>query len=98
MLADISKASEHDICFLKHDHLLIGVELLTPNKKPKGRELSLAMQFRSCFISSTRQAIETAFSWLQARTGIATASKIRSTQGLRRQIFGCLLAAAIGCV
>lgn len=75
-----------------------GIELIIPDKKSKNRELNLAQHFRSCFVSSTRQAIETSFSWLQARTGLATASKVRSSLALRRQIFGSLLAAQIGCV
>ncbi len=75
-----------------------GTQLITPDKKPRNGDLTLAQHFRNSFVSSTRQAIETAFSWIQEKTGLANASKVRSSTGLRRQIFGGLLAVAIGCV
>jgi hypothetical protein len=75
----------------------VGIELLCPPKKPRQAELSYAQHFLGCIVSGTRQAIETAFNWLNAHTGLGKASHIRSSNGLRRHIFGALLAVSLDC-
>ena len=67
-----------------------------PPKKTKCEEhLDAADKLLSTAISRTRQPIESFFNWFQEKTGIQTASKVRSTQGLLAHIFGRLCAAFI---
>jgi len=67
-----------------------------PPKKAKGeKHLDAADKLLSSAISKTRQPIESFFNWLQEKTGIQTASKVRSTRGLLAHIFGRLCAAFI---
>lgn len=70
------------------------VMLLTPVKKEKGQEfLDAADQWLSTAISKVRQPIESFFSWVNEKTGIQIASKVRSYQGLMVHVFGRLAAA-----
>ena len=62
------------------------VTILTPRKKKK-TDLKGGNAF-STFVSSLRQQIECFFNWLNANTGIQTASKVRSSEGLLVHIFG----------
>lgn len=120
LLGDITPANDHDINFLKKNHLAInaksiygdkayiseslkkeikrkGSALVCPPKKPWKGELNLGQHLLSSLISGTRQAIETTFGWLEARTGISKANKARSEQGLLRHIFGSLVAVGLNC-
>ena len=47
----------------------------------------------STAISQIRQPIESLFNWVQEKTGIQIASKVRSYQGLMVHVFGKLAAA-----
>lgn len=70
------------------------VTLLTPVKKEKGQKfLDTADQWLSTAISQVRQPIESFFNWVNEKTGIQIASKVRSYQGLMVHIFGRLAAA-----
>ena len=70
------------------------VTLLTPVKKEKGQAfLDVADQWLSTAISQVRQPIESFFNWVNERTGIQIASKVRSYQGLMVHVFGRLAAA-----
>jgi hypothetical protein len=70
------------------------VVLLTPVKKEKGQEfLDTADQWLSTAISPVRQPIESFFNWLNEKTRIQIASKVRSYQGLMVPVFGGLAAA-----
>jgi len=73
------------------------LKLICPPKKPRGKAMSLGSQLIGALISGTRQTIETAFGWIQRKTGISKASNVRSSQGLRRHIFGALVGVALGC-
>ena len=71
-----------------------GITLLTPVKHKRG--LPSALPGGSAFdttISMARQPIEGFFNWLHEKTGIQTASKVRSLKGLLLHIFGKLSAA-----
>jgi hypothetical protein len=69
-------------------------EIYTPVKKKKGPEnLYLFEQLLSTSVSRVRQPIESLFNWIEEKTGIQIASKVRSTQGLMVHIFGRLAAA-----
>jgi len=70
------------------------VILLTPVKKEKGQNfLDTANQWLSTAISQVRQPIESLFNWINEKTGIQIASKVRSYQGLMVHVFGKLAAA-----
>jgi hypothetical protein len=72
------------------------LDLLTPVKKEKGqRTLSAADKLYSEAIGRMRQPIESLFSWIDEKTGIQQASKVRSYQGLLVHVFGRLAAAML---
>lgn len=68
-------------------------QLLTPCKKPKGRELTAAEKYQSRLVSQLRQPIESLFHWMNEKTGIQTASKVRSTDALLIHCWGKLVVA-----
>ncbi|HOD02195.1 MAG TPA: IS982 family transposase [Clostridiales bacterium] len=71
-----------------------GVEVITPVKLKKGQKtLSYFDKLFSSAVSSARQTIEVFFSWLADKTGINSASKVRSSNGLIAFIFARLVAA-----
>jgi hypothetical protein len=66
----------------------------TPVKKQKGQEhLDAADAWLSRAVSRVRQPIESIFNWIEEKTGIEIASKVRSYQGLLVHVFGRLAAA-----
>ncbi len=70
------------------------VVLNTPIKKEKGQEkLVLFDQLLSTSVSRVRQPIESLFNWIQEKTKVQIASKVRSYQGLMIHVFGRLAAA-----
>jgi hypothetical protein len=69
--------------------------LNTPAKKKKGEQLGIAEEILSTAVSRVRQPIESLFNWIEEKTGIQTASKVRSTQGLPVHVFGKLAAAML---
>jgi len=69
-------------------------KIYTPVKKKKGQgNLYLFEQLLSTSVSRVRQPIESLFNWIEEKTGIQIASKVRSTQGLMVHVFGRLAAA-----
>ena len=71
-----------------------GSPLNTPVKKEKGqKELLLFQSAWSTLVSQVRQPIESLFNWIQEKTGIQVASKVRSFQGLMVHVFGKIAAA-----
>jgi len=72
-----------------------GVRLFTPMKLAKGQQyLDAADSIFSAAISRTRQAIESFFNWIQQKTQIQFASKVRSDNGLIAFIFARLASLA----
>ena len=74
------------------------VALYTPVKKEKGKgkeRLELFDHLLSTAVSRIRQPIESLFSWIQEKTRIHIASKVRSYQGLMIHVFGRLAAAML---
>jgi hypothetical protein len=68
--------------------------ILTPVKKAKGQAyLDAADQWLSTAVSRVRQPIESLFNWIEEKTGIQRASKVRSYNGLMVHVFGRLAAA-----
>ena len=72
------------------------VRLYTPIKKKKGQEeLPMTDRAFSRAVSEVRQPIESFFNWIEEKTGIQTASKVRSVEGLKVHVFGRLAAAML---
>jgi len=70
------------------------VQIYTPVKKEKGQKnLYLFEQIWSTSVSRVRQPIESLFNWIQEKTNIQVASKVRSSNGLMVHVFGRLTAA-----
>ena len=70
------------------------VHLYTPVKRAKGQEqLPLCDRALSTLVSKIRQPIESLFNWIEEKTSIQTASKVRSYNGLMVHVFGKLAAA-----
>lgn len=68
--------------------------LYTPPKKEKGQTLKdAADDLLGTAISKVRQPIESFFNWINEKTGIQVASKVRSYNGLMTHVFGKLAAA-----
>ena len=71
-----------------------GSPLNTPVKKEKGqKELLLFQSAWSTLVSQVWQPIESLFNWIQEKTGIQVASKVRSFQGFMVHVFGKIAAA-----
>lgn len=74
-------------------------QVYTPVKKQKGQQfLDAADQLLSTAVSRIRQPIESFFNWLEEKTNIQSASKVRSTNGLIVHVFGRIAAAFLGLV
>ncbi|MEM1126093.1 MAG: transposase [Bacteroidota bacterium] len=69
------------------------LQLVTPVRPGRGRKVTLMEQVLSERVSRLRQPIEALFAWLQHKTGIDQASRVRSTKGLMVHLFGKLAAA-----
>ena len=70
------------------------LELYTPVKKKKNQKyLDLFEKLLSTSVSRIRQPIESLFSWIEQKTKIQIASKVRSYNGLMVHVFGKLAAA-----
>jgi len=73
------------------------IEIFTPVKLAIGQKsLDSADKLYSLAVSRTRQAIESFFAWIQEKTNIQSASKVRSPSGLLSFVFArisaiCLL-------
>ncbi len=79
-------------------HREYNIILHIPVKKEKGQKtLDAADTLLSKAISSIRQPIESLFNWINEKTGIQLASKVRSYKGLMVHVFG-RLAAALFCL
>jgi hypothetical protein len=72
-----------------------GVKIIVPVKKKKDVTLNLFEQAESASVSKIRQPIESLFNWLNQKTKIQIASKVRSTNGLLVHIFGRIATALL---
>jgi hypothetical protein len=69
-------------------------DICTPVKKKKGQQCpELFDRLFSNGVSRVRQPIESLFNWIQEKTNIQAASKVRSYKGLTVHVFGRLAAA-----
>jgi hypothetical protein len=67
--------------------------LIPVKKQQRQRYLEPQDQWLSTVVSRVRQPIEALFAWIEAKTGIECASKVRSYNGLMVHVFGKLAAA-----
>jgi hypothetical protein len=67
--------------------------LAAPIKKPKGKELPPAAHYYNRLVRSVRQPIESLFNWIEEKTGVQRASKVRSTDALMIHCWGKLAVA-----
>ena len=75
-------------------HANLPFTVLTPIKTAKGQErLDSADRLYSAAVSRLRQPVESLFNWIQEKTGIECASKVRSFRGLLVHVFARLAAA-----
>lgn len=70
------------------------IELMPCHKRKKGQvNLPADQKLINTMISQIRQPVESFFNWIEEKTGIQNAAKVRSTPGLLKHIFGRLAAA-----
>lgn len=67
--------------------------LVTPLKKPKGKELTDGEKYYNRLVRRIRQPVESLFNWVEEKTGIQRASKVRSTDALMIHCWGKLAVA-----
>ena len=67
--------------------------LYSGRKKPKGADLTKFEKYHNRLISKFRQPIESLFNWINEKTQIQKASKVRSTDGLMLHCWGKLAVA-----
>jgi hypothetical protein len=67
--------------------------LVAPQKKPKGKELTDDEKYYNRLVRCIRQPIESLFNWVQEKTQIQKASKVRSTDALLVHCWGKLAVA-----
>lgn len=88
---DVYGDKAYNDCFVNGEK---NFTLFTPIKKEKGQKfLEAADQLFSTAVSRVRQPIESFFNWIEDKTGIQIASKVRSYQGLMVHVFGKIAAA-----
>jgi hypothetical protein len=89
IFADLAYMDELEKQLLKER----GSQIFTPVKKKKGQKsLEMFDALFSTAVSRVRQPIESLFNWIQEKTNIQTASKVRSYEGLMVHAFGRLAA------
>jgi hypothetical protein len=67
--------------------------LIAPRKKPKGAELTKDEKYYNRLVRRIRQPIESLFNWIEEKTQIQRASKVRSTDALMIHCWGKLAVA-----
>jgi hypothetical protein len=67
--------------------------LIAPQKKPKGKDLTADQKYYNRLVRRIRQPIESLFNWIQEKTQIQRASKVRSTDALMIHCWGKLAVA-----
>ncbi len=78
---------------------IFGLSLVvyTPIKKCKGQtRLDYSDKLYLTAVSRIRQPIEALFAWIERKSGIESAGKVRSYAGLLVHVFGRLAAAFLG--
>ncbi len=86
LFGDLAYPTRRIIAWLKEQN----TQLITPKKKPKGKELSEFEKYHNRLVARFRQPIESLFNWIIEKTNIQKASKVRSTDALMIHCWGKL--------
>jgi Transposase DDE domain len=89
LFGDLAYPTPEIISHLKEQQ----TRLVAPQKKPKGKELTSDENYYNRLVRRIRQPIESLFNWVQEKTGIQRASKVRSTDALMIHCWGKLAVA-----
>jgi len=89
LIADLAYPEPEFEEFLKEQN----TRLLVGRKKPKGKDLTKQEKYHNRLIAKFRQPIESLFNWINEKTNIQTASKVRSADGLMLHCWGKLAVA-----
>lgn len=89
LFGDLAYPTPEIISHLKEQH----TRLIAPKKKPKGQELTTDERSYNRLVRRIRQPIESLFNWIEEKTGIQRASKVRSTDALMIHCWGKLAVA-----
>lgn len=89
LFGDLAYPTPEIVAHLKEQQ----TRLMTPQKKPKGKELTPDENYYNRMVRSIRQPIESLFNWIEVKTGIQRASKVRSTEALMIHCWGKLAVA-----
>lgn len=89
LFGDLAYPTPEIISHLKEQQ----TRLIAPQKKPKGKELTLDEKYYNRLVRRIRQPVESLFNWIQEKTGIQRASKVRSTDALMIHCWGKLAVA-----
>jgi hypothetical protein len=87
LFGDLAYPTPEIISHLKEQH----TKPIAPIKKPKGNELTSDENYYNRMVRSIRQPIESLFNWIEEKTGIQRASKVRSTDALLIHCWGSWL-------
>jgi hypothetical protein len=89
LFGDLAYPTPEIISHLKEQQ----TRLVAPQKKPKGTDLTLDQKYYNRLVRRIRQPVESLFNWMQEKTGIQRASKVRSTDALMIHCWGKLAVA-----
>jgi hypothetical protein len=89
LFGDLAYPTPEIIAHLKEQQ----TRLIAPQKKPKGKDLTLDEKYYNRLVRRIRQPVESLFNWIQEKTGIQRASKVRSTDALMIHCWGKLAVA-----
>src|SRR5215210_5570415 len=89
LFGDLAYPTPEIISHLKEQYTM----LIAPQKKPKGTDLTLDEKYYNRLVRGIRQPIESLFNWIQEKTQIQRASKVRSTDALMIHCWGKLAVA-----
>jgi hypothetical protein len=89
LFGDLAYPTPEIISHLKEQQ----TRLIAPQKKPKGKELTNDEKYYNRLVRSIRQPVESLFNWIQEKTQIQRASKVRSTDALMVHCWGKLAVA-----
>ena len=84
----------HDQAGMQYLKEQYNIEVMPCQKRKKGQKhLHADQKLFNTLVSRARQPVESFFNWLEEKTGIQYASKVRATSGLCKHVFGALAAA-----
>lgn len=89
LFGDLAYRDKQLIALLENQN----TQLITPVKKPKGKDLTAVQKYHNRLVSKLRQPIESLFNWIIEKTNIQKASKVRSTDALLIHCWGKLAVA-----